>query len=230
MRGFVTVRSLDGKQIGFGILNQSVHGMRITDHMTYRFHDGSLDDETAVFSESKEFTLISDHHLQRGPLFPHPIDLTTNAAGETTNRTIDSDGKVRLETSHVDLQSGMAVEGMMCTLMANLHPETQSLKLLTLSPTSKPRLFQFVITPEGHGTFHIAGASQTASIFRLKTDLGGIAGVVAPILDKQPEDIFIWVLEGESPLSVRAIAQLSDGGPLLDIQLAGATFPNVTRK
>jgi hypothetical protein len=198
--------------------------------MTYRFRDGSFDDETAVFSEQKAFTLISDRHIQRGPMFPHPLDLTTNATGDSTNRTLDSGGKIKLETSHIDLPPGTTVEGMMCTLMANLDPATQSLRLATLSPTQKPRLFHFAITNEGHGTFRIAGSRQTASIFRLKTDLGGIAGIVAPILDKQPDDILVWVLEGESPAVVRAIGQLSEGGPLVDIQLAGATFPAAATK
>lgn len=228
MRGFVTIRSADGAPIGYGNMSQSVHAGRITYRMTYRFRDGSFDDETAVFSEQKIFSLISDHHIQRGPLFPHALDLTTNSAGETANRTLDSNGKPKLETSHVDLPPGTAVEGMMCTLMANLDPATQSLKLPALSPTQKPRLIHFAITSEGRGTFHIAGSRQTASIFRLKTDLGGITGLVAPLLDKQPDDIFVWVIEGDAPTVVRAVGQLSEGGPVVDIQLAGATFPSVT--
>ena len=225
LRGFVTIRTANGKQIGYGTMTQSVQGDRITGHTSYRFRDGSLDEETSVYSDQKAFTLISDHHIQRGPLFPHPLDLTTNADGDTTNRTVDSSGKPKLETSHIDLPPGTAVVGMMCTLMANLDPATQSLKLPVLSPTQKPRLLHFAITPDGHGTFRIAGARQIASIYRLKTELGGIAGIVAPIVDKQPDDILVWIVEGESPLAIRAIGQLSEGGPLLDIQMAGATFP-----
>ncbi len=227
MRGFVTVRTAEGRQIGYGSMTQSVHAGRITYRMTYRFRDGSVDEESSVFS-ARSFALISDRHIQHGLLFPHPLDLTTNAQGDTTNRTLDSDGKAKLESSHKDLPEGTAVVGMMCTLMANLDPGTQSLKLPALSPTAKPRLFRFAITPEQHASFRIAGSRQAASVFRLKTDLGGIAGVVAPILDKQPDDIFVWVLEGDSPAVVRAIGQLSEGGPLLDIQLAGATFPAVS--
>jgi hypothetical protein len=230
MRGFVTVRSLDGKTIGYGEISQSADAGRVTSSMVYRFRDGSLDEETAVFSDQKAFNLISDHHVQRGPLFPHPFDLTTNAAGDTTNRVLGSDGKAKLESSHVDLPPGTAVLGMMCTLMANLDPATQSLKLPALTPTPKPRLVHFVITREGRGTLRIAGSHQTAAIFRIKTDLGGIAAVVAPLLDKQPDDTLAWVLEGESPLAVRAIGQLSEGGPMLDIQMAGATFPAPTQK
>jgi len=230
LRGFVTIRSLDGKPIGYGELSQSAQAGRVTDRMTYRFRDGSLDEETIVFSEAKLFTLLSDRHLQRGPLFPHPIDLATNAAGDTISRTPDSNGKYKVETSHFDLPPGTAVVGMMGTLMANLDPATQSLSVPALSPSQKPRLLHFSITREGRGTFHIAGSRQTASIFRAKAELGGIAGLVAPILGKEPLDSLIWVLEGDSPVVVRAITQISEGGPLLDMQLAGATFPRAQQK
>jgi hypothetical protein len=230
MRGFVTVRSLDGKLIGYGEISQSVRAGHITDHMTVRFRDGSLDEETTVFSAQRAFTLISDRHIQRGPLFPHPLDLTTTAAGDSTNRTLDASGKPRLETSHVDLPPGTAVEGMMGTLLANLDPALQSLRIPALTPTPKPRLIHFAIAPEGRGTFRVDGVRQTAAVFRIKTELGGIAGVVAPIIDKQPDDILAWVIQGESPLAIRAIGQLSEGGPLLDIQLAGAAFPAPSAK
>jgi hypothetical protein len=230
MRGFVTIRTADGKQVGYGSMTQFVKGDRVTYRMTYHFRDGSLDDETAVFSQQKSFTLISDHHIQRGPLFSHPIDLTTDAAGDITKRSVDSDGKPKVETSHIDLPPGTAVIGMMATLMANLDPGTQPLKIPAIIPAQKPRLVHFAITPEEHGTFRVAGSRQTADVFRIKIELGGVAGVVAPIIDKQPPDTLLWVLEGDSPLAIRSVGQISEGGPILDIQMAGATFPPVTQK
>ena len=36
---------------------------------------GSVDDETATFSQEHDFRLIiSDHHIQKGPSFPHPTE------------------------------------------------------------------------------------------------------------------------------------------------------------
>jgi hypothetical protein len=229
LRGFVTIRSTDGKQIGYGSVSQFVQGDRITERTTYHFRDGSLDDETVVFSEKNTFALIADRHVQRGPLFSHPLDLTINASGDATNRTNDASGKPKLETSHIDLPAGTAVIGMMSTVMANLDPATQ-LKIPGLVPTQKPRLVHFAVAPEGRGTFRVSGSRQTASIFRIKTELGGIAGVVAPIIDKQPDDTLVWVLEGDAPLTIRAIGQLSEGGPVMDIQMAGATFPAASAK
>jgi hypothetical protein len=229
MRGFVTIRAMDGHSLGYGSMSQFVHAGRITYRMTYRFRDGSLDDEIAVFSEGRTFELLSDRHVQRGPIFAHPLDLTIRGTGDTSNRTLDGKGKAKVETSHLELPPGTVVVGMMCTLMANFDPATQSLKLPALSPTPKPRLFHFAITREAPGTFRIAGSRQTAAVFRVKSELGGIAGVVAPLLDKQPDDILVWVLEGDAPAVVRAVGQLSEGGPLLDIQIAGARFPAVQR-
>jgi len=41
----------------------------------FTFKDGSVDDETTVFSQRHTFRLISYHHIQKGPSFPHPMDL-----------------------------------------------------------------------------------------------------------------------------------------------------------
>ncbi len=71
---------------------------------------------------------------------------------------------------------------------------------------------------------------MTAAIFRAHTELGGLTGIVAPLLGKQPKDFFAWVVEGDAPAVVRVIAQISEGSPLVDIQVAGATFPPLTRK
>ena len=38
--------------------------------------DGSLHDETAVYSQHREFRLLSDHLIQKGPSFPQPLDMT----------------------------------------------------------------------------------------------------------------------------------------------------------
>jgi hypothetical protein len=163
-------------------------------------------------------------------MFPHPIDLTTDAAGNTTSRTVDSGGKAKVEKSHVDLPPGTAVAGMLGTLMANVDPAGPGLTIPALSPTQKPRLIHFAISREGQGGFRIAGSRQTAAVFRIKANLSGVAGLVAPLIGKEPDDILAWVLEGDAPSLVRAIAQLSEGGPLLDIQLAGATFPRPPAK
>jgi hypothetical protein len=69
------------------------------------FRDGSLDDETTVFSQRQFFKLISDHHVQRGPSFPKPIDVSIDAtSGQITSQ--GEDGKINQE--HLELPADVS--------------------------------------------------------------------------------------------------------------------------
>jgi len=93
-------------------------------------------------------------------------------------------------------------------------------------PVGKGRLAKLHITPDHTESFTaVQGATRTATVFRIKVDLGGIAGVVAPMIGKQPADVMVWLIEGTSPVIVREDAQLAEGSPIVSIQLAGTSFP-----
>ena len=59
----------------------------------------------------------------------------------------------------------------------------------------------------------------------LKVDIGGIAGVVAPLVGKQPPDSNVWILEGEAPAFVRSQAPMFTGGPLWQTELVSPVWP-----
>src|SRR5438445_9761849 len=69
VHGFLALRSKEGRVLAMGDLFQVVHGDRVTSRLLCRFKDGSVDDETAVFSQHGNFQVITDHHVQKGPHF-----------------------------------------------------------------------------------------------------------------------------------------------------------------
>jgi len=227
--GFLILKTLEGKVLASGDLVQVAEGERITSRLTYRFRDGSLDDETAVFSQQKVFQLISDHHVQRGPSFPKPIDMLIDAAsGQVTMR--DKGGMTTED--HMDLPADLC-NGLPLVLVLNLNPSEAAIRLPLVAPTSKPRLVHLVITPEGEAPLSIGGVRHKATNYRIKVELGGIAGVVAPILGKKPADIHIWVLGGEAPAFVKEEGEFYEGGPVWRVELAAPVFPhtvNATQK
>lgn len=75
----VPVRHPQGSSHGFLAL-KTLEGTRIATGVIFRFRDGSIDDDTTVFSQRGVFRLISDHHIQRGPSFPKPIDVLIEAS------------------------------------------------------------------------------------------------------------------------------------------------------
>jgi hypothetical protein len=64
----------------------------------------------------------------------------------------------------------------------------------------------------------------------LKVDIGGIKGVVAPLVGKQPPDSHVWILGGDAPAFVRSEQPLYNGGPLWRIELTSPVWPKQSSK
>jgi hypothetical protein len=224
LRGFLIIRSQSGLNLGYGEINEYAVGDRVTDHLVYHFRDGSVDDETTVFTQGKTFQFVSDHHVQRGRFFPTQADITVDASGKVTMRTMGKDGKVKEETEQMQVPDALA-NGMVGTVAQNIPADAGEFKLGMIVPAGKPRAIKLDVSPDGERTFHIAGTAQKARIFRVKPELGGVAGVIAPMIGKQPGDILLWVLEGEVPTIVRIVGPLAEGTATVSIELAGASFP-----
>ena len=225
-RGFVVVRSAAGAIIGNGEYSQEAIGDRVTSRLTLRLRGGSLDDETTVYSQHGAYALISDHHIQRGPFFSDPSDSTISADGAVSIRTIGRDGKEKIVTSHLDMPADVS-NGLVSTLLTNIPADKPEFRLGMFVPSGKGRLVQLRVTPEDKSYFSMIGVRHTVGVFRLHPELGGVAGVVAPIIGKQPADALVYVLEGDCPTVVREVGQLAEGGPIVSIELAGGSFPSV---
>jgi len=219
--GFLILTTLEGRALAVGDLVQVAHGDRVTSRLTFHFKDGSLDDETTVFSQRKVFRLMSDHHIQRGPAFPKPLDMLIDAAtGQITSR--DHDGKTTQD--HLDLAPDVC-NGLPLTLLLNLDPTAPPITLSMVAPTAKPRLIHIIIAPEGDDPLSIGNIRHKATNYRIKIELGGITGVVAPIVGKQPSDIHVWILGGQAPAFVKEEGQFYEGGPIWRIELISPIFP-----
>jgi hypothetical protein len=218
--GFVALRTLDGKRIATGDMIQTVRGDRIISRLIFYFRDGSIDDETTVFTQRGVFHLVSDHHIQHGPSFPKPIDiLIDTAAGQVTSH--GEDGKVTQD--QMDMPADLA-NGLPPNLLMNLDPSASETTLSFLAPTTKPRLIHVTVKPVGRVAFTIGDMRRHAVDYVLHVELGGLTGVIAPLLGKQPDDYHIWILPGASPAFIREEGQLYDGGPVWRIEQISASF------
>jgi hypothetical protein len=223
VHGFLAVRTIEGKTIASGDLIQVVEGDRLVSKLSFHFKDGSVDDETTVFSQDHDFRLISDHHVQKGPSFPHPMDVSIDtSSGEVTVRSSE-DGKEKVETDHLDMEPDLA-NGLLLDLLKNIPKDTPETKVSYVAATPKPRLVKLSIKPEGEETFSAAGAQHKATRYAVKVELGGVAGVVAPIIGKEPKDTYVWILEGKAPAFVRMEGQFYEGGPIWKIELTSPVW------
>ena len=186
----------------------------MTSRLVFRFKDGSLHDETAVFSQRHNFRLLSDHLVQKGPAFQHPMELSIDGfTGQVTVRSTGDDGKEKVVTVRFDLPPDV-VNGLVLTLLKNIRSDVPQTKVSMVAATPKPRLVKLAITPQGEDLFSIGGASRKATHCVVKVEIGGAAGLVAPLLGKQPPDTHVWILGGEALAFVKSEGPLYFGGPI----------------
>jgi hypothetical protein len=229
VHGFLALRSKEGHVLAVGDLFQVVRGDRVTSRLLFRFRDGSVDDETTVFSQRGNFQLITDRHIQKGPSFPQPMDLSIDVrSGMVRVRSAGKNGKEEVTTEHMDLPADLA-NGLIFSISKNILPETPETKVSMTVASPKPRLVKVAISPHGEVPFSVVGSRRKAMRFVLKIELGGVAGVVAPLIGKAPPEIQIWVVGGLAPAFVREEGPIYQGGPVWTIQLTTPVWPDLPR-
>jgi hypothetical protein len=219
VHGFLVLRTLDGTALADGELLQTSRGARVTSRLVFHFKDGSVHDETAVFSERQQFRLLSDHLVQKGPSFPTPIDMTIDAIkGQVIVRYTDNHGQPKADSEQMKLPADLA-NGLVLTLLKNVRPDAPPKSVGFVAATPKPRLVKLAISGAGEEPFVTGGAAHKAVHYVLKVDLGGATGVVAPLIGKQPPDSHVWILGGEAPAFVKSEQPLYSEGPVWRIEL-----------
>lgn len=201
-----------------------MRGDRVTSRLTFHFKDGSLDDETTVFTQRGVFRLISDHHIQRGPYFPTQLDMNIDVPkGTVTTRWKDKDGKPQDSTEHMKLPPDL-YNGLVTPIVKNLSPDAAETKVSMIVSTPKPRIVTLLIRPLGTSPFSLAGSARKALHYEIKIELGGIVGLIAPVVGKAPPNIQLWIEGGEVPVFLRETGPLFEGGAVLTINLIGPTW------
>jgi hypothetical protein len=225
IHGFLELRTSDGHVVASGDATQVVHGDEVTAETIFHFKDGSLDDEITVFSQRRTLQLISDRHIQRGPFFPHPMDVLIDVrSGQVTVRSRGKDGKEEVKTDHIDMPSDLA-NGLIAQTVENMRPETAEMTVSQIVMTPKPRLVKFVISNLGQDSATVAGASRKAIHYQIKIVLGGIVGFIAPLVGKAPPNIEIWTIGGQATTFAREKGPLYAEGPIMTMQLASPVWP-----
>jgi len=212
--GFAVLKTLDGVTIATGESTQTVSRGMVTSRLIFRFKDGSIDDDITVFTQQGVFRLVTDHHIQHGPSFPKPIDFLINmTSGDLTFKAEDG----AMSKEHMDLPPDVS-NGLPPNLLLNINPSIPETKIAYIAPGKKPRLIHLSIKPTGTMSFRVGGLRRKATDFTLHVDLGGVTGIVAPIIGKQPSNYHIWLQDGVPPAFVKEEGPLYEGGPIWRIE------------
>ena len=219
VHGFLVLRDTAGKTIARGELLQSAHGGRVTSQLIFHFRDGSLYDETAEFSQRTSFRLIRDHLQQHGPAFPHAIDMTIAVASGRVTVKYTDDGKDKTSDKHMTLPADLA-NGLLPVLLKNVDRNAPPKELPMIVATPEPVLIKLDVESAQPEPFSKGDGRQRVTKYVLKPKIGGIKGLLAPLVGKQPENAHVWILEGAIPAFLAAEQQFYPEGPVWRIELS----------
>ena len=187
-RSTLRLSTLKGEVLAEGVLVQTVSGTEVTQRATFTFKDGSVHEETVVFTQQGHFRVISDHLVQKGAAFPRAVDLRIDGA-----------------TAPVDLANGVLV-----TLLKNVTRERPFKSVSWIAATEKPRMVKLETKAAVSETLN----GRAVTHYVLHVNIGGMSGFLAPLAGKQPPDIHMWIEEDASPAFVRSEQPLYVGGPV----------------
>ena len=206
--GFPVLRSAtDDKDLARGELVQVVRGDRVETRLTFYFKDGSLSDETTVFSQDKVLKLQSYRMVQRGPSFPGETEVSMDrASGHYRARRDDDTSEGKLEMP-ADVHNGMTG-----AVLKNLAPGASARGHL-VAFTPKPYVLRSELTPEGEDAFFIGDHSRKATRYLIKLEISGLTGVIASLIGKTPPDLRYWISTGPAPGFLRFEGPMFLNGP-----------------
>jgi hypothetical protein len=225
LHGFLALRTLQGKTLAVGDLTQTAEGDRVTSKLAFKFRDGSVDEETTVFSQRDKFQVIEYHLLQKGPSFKRQLETSINAtSGQVTVHYTEEGGQEKVLNERLELGPDFA-NGMVPTLVKNILASSSPATVSMVVTTPKPKLVKVAIVRQGEEPFSIGGLNRKATHFVAKVELGPVAGVVAPLVGKEPPDFQLWISSGDAPVFLRSEGQLFEGGPIWRIEQITAAWP-----
>ena len=117
---------------------QTVQAGHVTSQIIFHFTDGSVHDETTVFSQNNVFRLLSYHLCRRARHFGWTLDMTIDTqTGRVVVRHKDQDGEEEVEDEKLDLRSDVA-NGMMIPVLKNLSSQAVPATASFVAATPEP--------------------------------------------------------------------------------------------
>ena len=218
--GFLSLRSLDDKRLAEGESTVTTQGDIVTNHLVFRFRDGSIYEDTSEFSQKTRFRLLKDHLIQKGPSFPQPMETWIDTGtGQVVVRYQTKDGKDHELKQKLTLPPDLA-NGILFTVIKDISPQAPLTTLSYLVTTPQPRIVKIEIFPEAKKRL-AAGSDDEAVVYRLKFKIGGVSGVMAHLAHKEPPDTHVWVLRSDAPTFIKSEGPLYAGGPIWRIAVVG---------
>ena len=223
--GFLILRTVDGALIASGDLLQVGRGGGIESRTIFHFKDGSLFDETVVFTQKQFFAMQSYRLVQRGPVFTEDTEISLERTGKYRVKTkTRKDGREKVLKGTLDLPPDV-YNGLVLTLVKNL-PKGAGETVHIVAFTPEPRIIQLELAPQGEHKVMVGELSKTAIHYVFKPRLGVWLKLFTTLLGRMPPDYHAWILTDEVPAFVRFEGPLYPTGPVWRIELTSPRWPD----
>ncbi len=223
-RGFLVVRTTGGEAIGRGELSQKPVGEEVTSRLVLTFDDGSVRDEATTFSQRGVFRLESYRLVQRGPSLPAAEVAFDRKSGRYRSRLRERpDAQEETAEGALEMPDDL-YNGLAGIILKNLPAgEPVTVHLAAFTPAA--RLLAMHVRVEGEDRPLLAGRPLVTTRYLLKLEIGGLAGLVAPMVGKAPPDLRYWLAPGDPPGFVRFEGAMYLNGPVWRVEVAGPRWP-----
>ncbi|HET9316394.1 MAG TPA: hypothetical protein VFQ51_12445 [Vicinamibacteria bacterium] len=217
----LVLKSVAGAVLAHGEILQTLRRGLVESRLTFRFRDSSLFDETVTFSQQGVFALTSYRLVQRGPSFPGAAEVTfERASGQYRARIQEAPDKApEVLTGRLELPADV-YNGMTSTLLKSL-PAKEIAHAHLLAFTPKPRVLTLTLTPDREDAFAVGPVTRKAIRYHVKPELGGMLGVVAAVIGKEPPDLYYWIASGPAPAFMKFEGPFYVNGPVWRIEPGG---------
>jgi hypothetical protein len=224
VRGFLVLTDTGGSRIASGDFFQVSREGGIKSRTVFHFKDGSVHDETVVFTQQHSFVMKSYHLVQKGPAFSDEMDISLErSTGKYLVKTKPrKGGREKVLEGKLDLPSDV-YNGMIPLVGKNLAKGVrETVHMVAFTPT--PRVVELEMIPSGEEKVLVGDLKKSALHYVLKPKLG-LLKIAAALLGRTPPDNHLWVITAEVPAFVRFQGPLATDGPIWRVELASPVWP-----
>jgi hypothetical protein len=226
LHGFLVLSTPKEVLIASGDLFQVVRDGEVKSRLLFHFKDGSVFDETVVFTQRNVFTLQSYRLVQRGPVFPEDTEISLErASGKYRVKTrARKDGREKVLDGTLVLPPDV-YNGMVLTVVKNLAGGAgETVHMVAFTPA--PKLIKLELAPAGEQKVLVGGSERTATRYVLKPILGTWLKLFASLLGRVPPDNHAWIVTADVPAFVKFEGPLYMNGPVWRIELTSPRWPD----
>jgi hypothetical protein len=224
--GFLTLRTADAAQIASGDLLQVVRGGEVHSRMVFRFKDGSVLDETVVFTQQRVFTMKSYRLSQTGPVFAEDteVSLERSSGKYRVKTTARADGRENVLAGTLEMPAD-TYNGMVLTVAKNLaRGASETIHVVAFTPAA--RLVPVELAPAGEQKILVGELTKSATRYVFKPKPGPWLSLLASVLGRMPPDSHAWILTEDVPAFVKFEGPLHPAGASWRIELTSPRWPD----